>query len=162
MPINVFRFNVVDDSGSISFVGPAHGLKALAAACSRGPSDSFDLLEKTERYDLEWVTTVKMGLRVFDEHNVDGASSNFVDLAAEPEVELLQPFRVLDSVTRARSMRPARLGLVVINLREKRIIQVQNAYADLDRKGRGRVWMDGAPTERLYHYELPGVWSIVP
>jgi hypothetical protein len=59
-------------------------------------------------------------------------------------------------------MQPARLGLVVMNLRDRRIIQIQNSYAELDRKGRGRIRANGRPTRTLYHYELPESWRIVP
>jgi hypothetical protein len=69
---------------------------------------------------------------------------------------------VIDGVTRRHSMEPARLGLVVFNFKEPRIIQIHNNYDDLDRKGRGRIRADGRPTNKLFYYELPAEWAIVP
>jgi len=159
---NVFRFNVVDESGSVSFVGPAHGLKVLAAACAKGPETVAALLEAARRYDPEWADAIKLGLMVFDEHNIDGLSPAYEPVVTE-EVDVdHRAFRIVDAITRARSMRPARLGLVVVNLREHRIIQIQNSYADLHRKGRGRIRERGVPTRTMFHYELPEEWSIVP
>ena len=36
------RFNVVDDEGTVSLVGPSHIMKMLAAACARGDTLVFD------------------------------------------------------------------------------------------------------------------------
>lgn len=159
---SLFRFNVIDDAGAVSFVGPAHGLKALAAACSRGPMSIVDLLDHAHRFDAEWIDTVVLGLLVFDEHNIDVLSPDY-----EPNVRMEvdrdhRAFRIVDATTRARSMRPAQLGLVVVNLHEPRIIQIQNSYAELLRKGKGRIRNRGFPTRSIFHYELPDVWSIVP
>lgn len=162
MTRSVFRFNVLDDAGSVSFVGPAHGLKALAAACSRGPTSVADLLEGAHRYDPDWIEEVRLGLLVFDEHNVDALSPEYLPVVNETDDRDHRAFRIVDPATRSRSMLPAPLGLVVVNLREKRIIQIQNSYADLPRKGRGRFRKGGAPTRLLFHYELPESWSIVP
>jgi hypothetical protein len=52
--------------------------------------------------------------------------------------------------------------LVVFNLKERRIIQVQNNYADLRRKDRGRIRVDGEPTDLMFQYELPGEWALLP
>lgn len=162
MSANVFRFNVVDGSGSVSFVGPGHGLKVIAAACSHGPQRVQELLSYARRYDAEWASTVLGGLSVFDEHNVEGVTSRYEEvIACEDDVQH-QPFRVVNGLTRSRSMVPAKLGLVVINLNEKRIIQIHNSYADLSRRGRGRIRKEGRPTRSLFHYELPETWRIVP
>jgi hypothetical protein len=159
---NLFRFNCVDASGSISFVGPAHGLKVLAAACSRGPETIPDLLESARRYDPEWVDAIRLGLMVFDEHNADGLSAEYEHHVTDAADSDHRAFRIVDATTRSRSMQPARLGLIVINLVEHRIIQIQNSYADLHRKGRGRIRENGHPTRTMFHYELPEVWNIVP
>ncbi len=162
MSTNVFRFNVVDGAGSVSFVGPGHGLKVIAAACSHGPQRVQDLLSYALRYDAEWAATVLGGLCVFDEHNVERVASGYEEAIASEDDGQHQPFRVVDGLTRSRSMVPARLGLVVINLKEKRIIQIHNSYADLSRQGRGRIRKEGRPTRSLFHYELPEAWQIVP
>lgn len=159
---NVFRFNVVDATGAVSFVGPAHGLKVLAAACARTPTTISDLLAAASRYDPDWASGIKRDLNVFDEHNVDSLAESFAEQVTNQEDIGHAAFRIIDQATRQRSNHPARLGLVVINLAEQRIIQVQNSYAELARKGRGRVREEGKPTRELYHYSLPETWSIVP
>lgn len=143
------RFNVIDDEGTISFVGPAHLLKMLAAACARAPRDHRALLGLAERYDPRWVGKAMKSLASFD-------------AGAETEADAALAFRVIDEATRRRSLEPALTGLVVYNLKAKRIIQIQNTYADLRRKDRGRLRRDGRPVRAYYWYELPADWSIVP
>ncbi len=162
MATTVFRFNIVDELGSVSFVGPAHGLKALAAACSKGPQSIAQLLDFAKTFDAEWIEQVRLGLMVFDEHNIDAVSPDYQAAVVAGDDDDHRAFRIIDAVTRARSMQPAQLGLVVVNLRDRRIIQIQNSYAELNRKGRGRIRSRGVPTRSLFHYELPDAWSIVP
>lgn len=156
------RFTVVDGGGTVSFVGPCHALKMFAAACSRRPRDHRELLELTAEYDARLSGSVLAGLAVFDEHNLPGNVDAIRARLNANGAEDAPPFRVLDEVTRRLSLDPVRAGLVVFNLPARRIVQVQNSYADLDRQGRGRIRRDGRPTRRLYHYELPADWSIVP
>ena len=158
----VFRFNIVDDSGAVSFVGPAHGLKVLAAACSKGPRSTSELLDYARTYDPDWVEEIRLGLMVFNEHNVETVAPDYAPVVTNGDDQDHRAFRIIDAVTRARSMQPAQLGLVVMNLREQRIIQIQNSYAELHRKGHGRIRSRGVPTRSLFHYELPETWSIVP
>ncbi len=162
MATTVFRFNIVDEAGSVSFVGPAHGLKVLAAACSKGPRSIAELLDDARTYDSDWIEQVRLGLLVFDEHNVEEVTEDYEAIVTAEDSPDHRTFRIIDATTRARSMQPAQLGLVVVNLREQRIIQIQNSYADLNRKGRGRIRSRGVPTRSLFHYELPEAWSIVP
>ncbi len=159
---STFRINVTDGDSIVSFVGPAHGPKVLAAACARNPTTIAGLLERARHLDPEWIDDVRLGLMVFDEHN-DGVLSpayeaNVLDTSDDDH----RAFRVVDTATRTRSNQPGRLGLVVVNLKEHRIIQVQNNYAELARKGRGRIRANGAPTRTYFHYELPEIWSLVP
>lgn len=156
------RFTVVDGAGTVSFVGPCHALKMIAAACSRRPRNHRELLELTADYDPRLSGSVLAGLAVFDEHNMPGNVEAIRARFDADGAEDAPPFRVLDELTRRRSLDPVRAGLVVFNLSAQRIVQIQNSYADLNRKGRGRIRRDGRPTQRLYHYELPADWSIVP
>lgn len=71
-------------------------------------------------------------------------------------------FRVTDAQTREKSQEPAGAGLIIFNLKAKRIIQVQNSFSHLRSSDRGRYHEDGKPTERLYFYRLPSDWHIVP
>ncbi len=159
---NVFRINIVDEGGAISVIGPPHGLKVLAAGCSREPASIPELLEMARPFDPEWIERTKIGLRVFDEHNVDTLSPAYEQNVSQEADEGHAPFRIFDSTTRMRSMVPARLGLVIVNLKTRRIIQIHNSYSELSRKGRGRIRERGKPTQSMFQYELPEAWSIVP
>lgn len=162
MKTTVFRFNIVDADGTVSFVGPAHGLKVLAAACSKEPDTTSQLLDFARTYDPEWIEQVRLGLMVFDEHNVDEVALHYEPVVSAGDAPDHRAFRIIDAATRTRSMQPAQLGLVVVNIGKQRIIQIQNSYAELNRKGRGRIRSQGVPTRSLFHYELPEAWSIVP
>jgi hypothetical protein len=159
--MNVMRFNLIDPEGTVSFVAPCHALKVLTAACARDPRDLDSLLEYTEPFDPALKPFVRNGLAVFDEHNTRENLAAIRE-ALEHEKPRAAPFRVLDARTREASLTPVHAGLVIFNLPAKRIVQVQNAYAEVERQDRGRVRAGGSPTERLYHYRLPEDWSLVP
>lgn len=156
------RFTVVDGAGTISFLGPGHVMKILAAACAKGPADSKALLSLAARYDARFVGTIVDGLAVFDEHNTTDDHAAIVTRLSEAAPAESPPFRVLDAVTRQKSLEPVQAGLVLYNLPARRIVQVQNSYAELPRQGRGRIREDGRPVQRLYHYKLPAEWTILP
>ncbi len=160
--MNVIRFTIVDDRGTSSFIGPCHAIKMLVAACSRHPSASSQLLEFARPYDLEFVRSVESGLAVFDEHNTKENFLAFQQLAEATPPANLPPFRVVDERTRQLSLKPVSTGVILFNLKARRIIQVQNSYAEVLRSDRGRVRQNGRPTRMLYYYELPEEWNIVP
>lgn len=158
----MMRFTVVDHMGTMSFVGPCHALKALAAACSRGPEDHRHLIGLLGDYDKLLQKELTAGLHVFDEHNTrtdTRAIHNVLDVC-KPVTS--PPFRVVDERTRNMSLEPVRYGLVVFNLNARRIVQIQNSYANLERSDRGRIRVNGKPVRRLYQYSLPDDWTIVP
>ena len=156
------RFTVIDQEGTMSFVGPCHAMKMLTAACSRRPEDHRALLAITEEFDPRLAVKVRAGLSHFDARwSVDGVIDVQAHLGSGRE-EDGPPFRVVDEATRRRSLEPVRAGLVVFNLNAKRIVQVQNSYSDLQRKDRGRLHRDGRPVRAYYSYELPPDWRIVP
>ena len=160
--LQVMRFTVVDRGGAMSFVGPCHALKVLAAACSHQPDDHRALLDHAGAYDQRLSGFVLDGLSVFDEHNSATNPEAIRAVLRERAGHDAPPFRVIDEVTRRRSLEPVKAGLVVFNLNARRIVQIQNSYAELKRRDRGRIRRDGKPTRVLYHYELPTEWSIVP
>ena len=161
----VMRFTVVDADGAMSFVAPGHALKMLTAACSHHPANHRALLGFAEEYDPRLAGGILKALSRIDAERSDQTAPNDAVAPAQfggGDGEDAAPFRVVDEATRRRSLEPARAGLVVFNLPAKRIVQIQNSYADLRRKDRGRLRRDGRPVRALYSYELPAEWSIVP
>lgn len=162
----VMRFTVIDLEGTVSFVAPCNALKVLAAACSKAPNTLADLLEASTRYDNELKDFVLNDLAVFDEHNGSGNLQQIhsvLDYAGEQKSHHNVPaFRVVDEITREASLQAVQAGLVIFNIRDRRIVQVQNTYADVKRQDRGRIHESGTPTDRLFHYKLPMDWQIVP
>jgi hypothetical protein len=74
----------------------------------------------------------------------------------------LPPFRVVDDQSRGLSLKPAATGVILFNLKARRIIQIQNSYAEVQRVDRGRIRQNGRPTRMYYYYSLPEEWRIVP
>ncbi len=119
--MSVLRFTVVDDAGTVSFVGPGHAMKMLAAACAKGPGDYRELMEAVVAYDAVFAKTVLDGLRIFDEHNTLDDFGAGEQHLAEVEPRESPPFRVLTEAMRRRSLEPVGAGLVVFNLSARRI-----------------------------------------
>ncbi len=162
----VMRFTIIDHQGTVSFVAPCTALKALVAACSKAPANLQQLLAASTPYDSDLKDHVLNGLAIFDEHNTKGRYDRIhsaIDYADEQRAHHDIPtFRVVDEATRQASLQPVKAGLVLFNLKERRIIQVQNTYDEVKRRDRGRIHQGGVPTGRLYHYSLPTEWQIVP
>jgi len=137
-------------------------MKMLTAGCAKEPADFWELMEAVGQYDQVFARTVIDGVRIFDEHNTRDDHSEIVTRIDESKSRDDPPIRVLDEITRRRSLEPIGAGLVVFNLVARRIIQVQNSYAELEPKGRGRLREQGRPVQRLYHYALPATWTILP
>lgn len=157
----MMRFTIVDDSGSTSFTAPPHLLKAIAACCARGVATTRELVAMLADYDGCSAAEIRDGLLIFREHNTQ-SDTRWIRERLDAESDASGPFDVLDERTRRASLEPARLGLVVFNLVARRIVQVQNTYANLQRSDRGRIRRDGKPVPTFYRYELPADWSIVP
>ncbi|HYU17262.1 MAG TPA: hypothetical protein VEQ11_01045, partial [Chloroflexota bacterium] len=105
---------------------------------------------------------VLSGLAVFDEHNSPN-NPHWIHAALDYcKREEVPVFRVVDDRTREASLGPVWAGAVVFNLRAKRIVQIQNTYSEIKRKGRLRVTEGARPTNRIERYELPPEWSVVP
>jgi hypothetical protein len=159
------RYTIIDPQGSISFVGPCQGLKALVAACAQAsPRTAEELLTAAGEYDSDLRDSVLNGLHVFDEHNLPGNYAA-IDAALQGPGDEAGPspvFRVVDDVTQHASLLPVKAGLVLFNLKQKRIVQIQNTYADIQREDRGRVRKKGRVTGRYYDYRLPPDWQVLP
>lgn len=156
------RFTVIDPRGRVSFVAPCSALEALVAACAMEPRALADLMRAAEPFAGELGDRVLSGLAVFDEHN---SATNFRWIHAALDYCSAQNspvFRVVDPRTEELSLTPVRAGVVVFNLVAKRIVQIQNTYAEIRRRGRVRVLEGNQPTTRVHRYELPADWSLVP
>ena len=161
LPTPTIRCTVVDRQGAVSFVAAGHAGKMLTAACSRDPNDTAGLMSEVGRLDEQLAASVRGGLARFDEFYVDEPGATVEDWRRSGGDES-QPFRVVSSELRDASLRPASLGVLVFNLLERRIVQVQNRYGPLQRSDHGRIRIKGKPIRRLYRYELPESWRIVP
>lgn len=159
--MSTIRFTIIDASHTITFLAPPHALKAFAAACALGAETSPALLAGIERYDAELSRQLRAKFGVFQEHNVAG-NTTWIAERLEEQADYPHPVVVLDDLTRDLSQRAGPLGLIVINLPAKRIVQIQNSYANLERSDRGRLRRNGQPIRTLYHYTLPDEWTIVP
>jgi hypothetical protein len=157
----MMRFTIVDDRSTTSFLAPPHVLKAITACCARGVSTVREVLSMLAEYDAILANEIRDQLSVFREHNTS-SDTGWIQARFDQALDEAGPFDVLDERTRRVSLEPTRLGLVVFNLPARRIVQVQNTYANLQRSDRGRVRRNGNPTQTFYSYTLPADWSIVP
>lgn len=157
-----FRINMIDDRGTISFLAPPHGPKMLVAIAGLELRTNRETLRAASAIDGSWIQQMQIQLDMFDEFNVDTVIEDWQEMIGKPDSAIHPAFRVIDSVTRLRSLQPASLGLIVFNLKKQRIIQVQNHWHDLQREGAGRYREDGRPQSRMYSYALPEHWSLLP
>ncbi|HEX9069522.1 MAG TPA: hypothetical protein VF807_12195, partial [Ktedonobacterales bacterium] len=101
-------------------------------------------------------------LSIFDEHNLPGELSDIHRRLREKPTAEGPVFRVLDEVTREESLRPVRAGVVLFNLRARRIVQIQNTYDELTQDGTVNYHNGKFLSIRSLPYQLPPSWSIVP
>jgi len=155
------RFTIVQADGGISFAHDEFMLPALVAACTFNPAIYDQLLDALHEYDRRARDEVRQALSVFDEHNLPGsydAIHRWLD-----ETPAYRPaFRIVDEQTRQASLQPFDGGLVIFNLRGRRIVQVQNTVGNVVREGvvrrhNGQQW-----TRRIHPYVLPESWRILP
>jgi hypothetical protein len=160
--MGLMRFTVVDRLTTVSFVGPDQALQGLVAACALGPATVAELLDESARFTPELRERVLSGLAVFDEHT-SRENPRWVHAALDYcRREEAPVFRVIDERTREASLTPVWAGVVVFNLKAKRIVQIHNTYQEIRRKGRLRIMEGAEPTNRVERYELPPDWTVVP
>jgi len=160
--MDTMRFTLVDERSKISFVGPVTALPSVVAACATGVASIEALIDELRRYQPKLVESLTSGLAVFDEHNVNGNFSQIHAAIDYCKSQDLPPFRVVDAITREASLTPVRAGVVLFNLAARRIVQIQNTYSEIQRKGRVRVLDRDTQRVRVQRYELPAEWSLVP
>jgi hypothetical protein len=160
--MNLMRMTIIDREGGVSFVAHGEALPALLKACATNPNGLDQLLERADPYYRGLRERVTNGLAMFDERNA-GEHNEAIHRALEHAVPEESPlFRVVDEVTREASLRPVKAGAVVINLIDRRIIQLQNGYQEIRRTGRAQVWDGERMTNSAFTYRLPKAWAIVP
>lgn len=156
------RFTLVEHGQGLSFVAQPTALAVLVASCARDPLSIGALLDGAARDDAPLVAHLRAGLAVFDEHNAHGDFAQ-IHTALRSASRVPHPvFRVVDEVTRAASLQPYRWGLVLFNIAEKRIIQVQNTYAEVRRSGMVPTFPEDGLDGNQRLYRLPSQWHIVP
>jgi hypothetical protein len=160
--MNLVRCTVVDDQGAVSFVADGDALPALAAACAQNPPTLKALLDLTDGYYHDLRDRVLNGLALFDELNTPGHYERIHEAFQYCAPHEQPVFRVVDDVTREMSKQAVKAGVVLFNLRAKRIIQIQNSYREIRRTGRARVFDGHALTDSIFSYRLPRDWAIVP
>jgi hypothetical protein len=158
----MMRFTIVDTAGTVSFAGPGHCAKVLIAGCSSGPSDFRSLLERVREFDGQFVDGVLNSLAIFDEQVLDDRPETADRWLEQSRRQGIGAFRVYNQALRNLSLTAERLGIVLFNLRERRIVQIENSYGELLRSDRGRIRIDGNPVNRFYHYTLPDTWTLFP
>jgi hypothetical protein len=156
------RITIAAPESTVSFLGPGHAIKMFVAACSHEVSNVADMLDFVALLDGDLITGIRNGLARFDEHNIEDDSGAFESVMASTPPNQLPPFRVFSPDMRDASLDPGRLGLILFNLKSKRIVQIQNHYGEINRADRGRVWVSGEPARRLYRYELSPEWALLP
>ena len=160
--MNIMRYTVVDGRGAISFVADCDSLNAMVAACADGPRSVQHFLEALARYDSKLTDHITSGLAVFDEHNTADRYDTILAALKFLRSHELPVFRVLDDSTREASLHQVKAGVILFNLMAKRIVQIQNTYREVRRKGRLLLRGEKQAAMRVHRYELPAEWSLVP
>jgi hypothetical protein len=160
--MNLLRVTVIDRNGGVSFIAHGDALPALVNACGFYPQTLEDLLDLTAPYYAALREYVLDGLAVFDEHNAGGNYENIHRLLKDTPKYERPVFRIVDAFTREASLRPVGAGAVVLNLTNRRVIQIQNTYRELKREGQALVFDGDAWKPEVFRYRLPRDWALVP
>lgn len=156
------RITIIDPTTTISFGAPGHVAKMALAACGHNPSTLEDMLTTLTTLDPDTAMQVRNGLARFDEFVVKDDPASIDQWLCDNEPRDGTPFRLVDARLREATLTPLELGTVMVNLPDKRIVQLENRYGTLQRKDLGRMRRDGRPIGQLYRYELPEDWSLLP
>jgi hypothetical protein len=162
--MSLMRYTIVQDDGGISFVGDEYMAPALVAACATNPMTYQSMLDAAHEYDRRPRDEVRRALSIFDEHNVpDDYDTIHRDLAhASDGRGYMSAFRIVDEKTRQASVQPAKAGVIIFNLKRRRIVQMQSDTAEVERSGQAQHHNGHGWTQRVHAYELPDSWRIVP
>jgi hypothetical protein len=156
------RFTIVDPNGTISFVGDGFLLLPLVAVCASTPRSLSEMLKRADKIDRRVRAMIGRGLAVFDEHNVPGNYAAIHQTLEQTWGSNEPVFRVVDDLTRQRSLEPTKTGLIIFNLKDQRIVQVLNHFYAVERSGEVHLHNGSRYFKQTVSYELPESWSIVP
>lgn len=160
--MNLLRCTVIDLRGAVSFIIDGDALPALVKGCASAPSKLEEFLDALDPYYGNVRDQVLNGLAIFDERNANG-NYHEIHKAFRFCAPHEQPvFRVVDEETREMSLTPVKAGAVIFNLRARRIVQIQNSYWEITRRGRGAVFDGERFTGERFIYQLPREWALVP
>ncbi len=143
------RYTVIDSGGTISFVASCDVLLPMVAGCARDSQSLNELLTYVDEYARGTKDRVLSSLAVFDEHNTEENFDAIHQALNHCRPHELPAFRVLDDRKREASLAPVHAGVVVFNLRAKRIVQIQNSFAEIKRRGRARAAEPTSPERRV-------------
>jgi hypothetical protein len=160
--MNLMRMTVIDAGGGVSFVAHGEAIPALLRACAAGAGSFGELIDAADPYYHGLHEHISNGLAMFDERNLPGHYEAIHSALSHARPEESPLFRVVDDVTREASLRPVKAGAIIINLLDRRIVQLQNAYQEIRRSGRGRVFDGERLTNDMFWYNLPKDWALVP
>lgn len=158
----LLRITLIDSQGTISFGAPGHMAKMMAAACAHNPTSIEQVLGSLSTLDPASAESLKHGLARFDEFVVRDDATSIDEWLAQNDPLDGTPFRLIDARLREATLTPLPLGVIMVNLPDKRIVQIENRYGALLRKDRGRMRRDGEPIGQMYRYELSPEWSLLP
>jgi hypothetical protein len=130
--LDAIRYTFVETTGTVSFVADCRYLAAVVSACVENSPTLSRVLDVVARRDRRLREQVRKGLLVFDEHNTREDHQAIDEAVATLPSRELPVFRVVGEATREASLRPAHAGVIIFNLLERRIVQVQNAYVDIE------------------------------
>jgi hypothetical protein len=156
------RITLIDAQGTVSFGAPGYWAKMIAAACGHNPTTLDHVLTTLGTLDPETTELIRLGLAVFDEFVLRDDASTVETWLAQNDPTDGTPFRLIDTRLREPSLTPLPLGVVMVNLPDKRIVQIENRYGPLLRADRGRMRRHGEPIGQIYRYTLPAEWALLP
>jgi hypothetical protein len=158
----LLRITLIDSNGTISFGAPGHLAKMMMAASAHNPDSIDQVLGTLTSLDPDSTEALRHGLARFDEFVVRDDATSIDEWLAQNDPLDGTPFRLIDSRLREATLTPLPLGVIMVNLPDKRIVQIENRYGPLLRADRGRMRRAGKPIGQLYRYELPSDWSLLP
>lgn len=156
------RFTIVEPRGTVSFVGDGFLMLPLVAACASSPTSLAEMLAHVDQIDRRLRDYLLSGLAIFDEHNVEGNYQEIHRALGSSTGDSEPVIRVVDDLTRERSLQPTRTGLIIFNLKDQRIVQVMNHFYAVERSGEVHIHNGARYSRRTVPYQLPESWSIVP